>query len=207
VKSLPKIHPKTRRGWRSWLEKHHAASDGVWVLFYRSSSGKKRLPYGDAVEEALCFGWIDGVLKPIDDESYMQLFTPRKRGSGWSRVNKQRIDRLIAAGAMHAAGLARIAAAKRDGSWSKLDAVENLELPPALERVFAQRNVLRERYSAWSPSKRKMTLYWINSVKSPDKRAERIATVVAMIEQNVYLTGPELTALHRRRTKRSEPER
>jgi len=114
-KKLPHIHPKTHKGWRSWLAQNYAKSTGVSLLFYRQSSGKRRLPYGDAVEEALCFGWIDRQVKPIDDQQYMQLFTPRKRGSGWSRVNKQRIERLIAS-AMHAAGVERIETAKHRGA-------------------------------------------------------------------------------------------
>src|SRR6266567_5160424 len=122
----PRIHPKTREAWRAWLAANHAKHRGVWVTFFKQATGKRGLPYADAVEESLCYGWIDSVVKPIDDERYMQLFTPRKAGSGWSRSNQLRVERLLVEGVLAPAGLAVIEAAKRDGSWSKLDAVEDL---------------------------------------------------------------------------------
>ena len=199
----PRIHPKTRRGWRAWLERNHAASTGVWLFFYRQGSGKRRLPYADAVEEALCFGWIDSVVKPIDDERYMQLFTPRKRGSGWSRVNKQRVERMLAAGLMHPSGLERIAVAKRDGSWFNLDAVEDLVVPPELARVFSKNTTLRQRFETLGRSARKTALYWLNGVKKPERRAERVATIVSLLEKNLIPTGQRLHEAYRDLVKRS----
>src|SRR6185369_11579715 len=102
---LKTFHPKTRKAWRSWLEKNHAKSPGVWLIYNKKSAGKKRLDYAEAVEEALCFGWIDSTSRPLDDERYMQRFTPRKSKSGWSGLNKKRIEKMMAEGLMTKAGL------------------------------------------------------------------------------------------------------
>src|SRR5881396_3198406 len=93
---LKTFHPKNRKAWRNWLEKNHAKSSGVWLIYNKKSAGKKRLEYNDAVEEALCFGWIDSTLRPLDSERYMQRFTQRKPKSGWSGLNKKRIEKMIA---------------------------------------------------------------------------------------------------------------
>jgi uncharacterized protein YdeI (YjbR/CyaY-like superfamily) len=177
----PEIHPKTRRGWRAWLARNHAKSDGVWLVFFRQATGRRRLSYNDAVEEALCFGWIDSVVQPISDERYMQLFTPRRRGSVWSKVNKTRVERVIAAGLMTPAGMAKIEAAQRDGSWASIDHVENLVIPPDLARVFTKSKRARATFDASSRSNRKVALYWLNNVKSPALRAKRLAALAAVL--------------------------
>src|SRR5258706_9344584 len=110
------IHPKTRKAWRKWLEKNHASSPGIWLIYYKRSSRKSRVEYNDAVEEALCFGWIDSTMRPLDEERFMQRFTPRKSKSGWSGINKERIKKMIAIGQMTPAGLTKIEKAKKDGS-------------------------------------------------------------------------------------------
>src|SRR6476620_9854423 len=102
---LKSFHPKTREAWRNWLQKNHEKSPGVWLIYYKKSSGKKNFDYNDAVEEALCFGWIDSTSRPIDDERYMQRFTPRKSKSGWSGLNKKRIEKMTTEGLMTKAGL------------------------------------------------------------------------------------------------------
>ena len=114
---------KDRKAWRKWLEKNHVASPGIWLIYYKKTSGKKRLEYNDAVEEALCFGWIDSTTRPIDEEKYMQRFTPRKSKSGWSAINKQRIEKMISQDLMIAAGIEKIEMAKKNGSWESLDKI------------------------------------------------------------------------------------
>src|SRR6185312_14358897 len=123
---LERYYAKDRHEWRKWLEENAATSQGVWLIYYKQSSGKPCVPYAEAVEEALCFGWIDSRANALDDERSMQLFTPRKPKSPWSRLNKERIERLMREGRMTPAGLAKIEAAKRDGSWGAYDAVEAL---------------------------------------------------------------------------------
>jgi uncharacterized protein YdeI (YjbR/CyaY-like superfamily) len=107
----PRVRPKSRQAWRAWLEKHHATSTGVWLVYAKKHSGLPSLTYSDAVEEALCFGWIDSKINPIDEDFFMQVFTPRKPKSGWSPLNKTRVARLLAAGLMAPAGLAAVKAA------------------------------------------------------------------------------------------------
>jgi len=115
------IHLTTRAEWRAWLEQHHARPEGVWLISSKKATGKPRVAYEEAVEEALCFGWIDSIQRTLDDERAMLWFAPRKPRTGWSKLNKQRIERLTAAGLMAPAGLAKIEAARQDGSWSALD--------------------------------------------------------------------------------------
>lgn len=111
------FQPKSRKAWREWLKKHHASSPGIWLVYAKKHTGIRSLSYNDAVEEALCYGWIDSLIHPIDEDLYKQMFTPRKPKSVWSAANKARVERLIAAGLMTAAGMALIALAKKNGNW------------------------------------------------------------------------------------------
>jgi uncharacterized protein YdeI (YjbR/CyaY-like superfamily) len=123
------IHPLTREDWRIWLEEHHSRVQGVWLITYKKATGKPRMEYEDWVEEALCFGWVDSKPGKLDEERSMLWFAPRKKRTGWSRSNKERVDKLTTAGMMAPAGLAKVEAAKLDGSWNALNGVENLEIP------------------------------------------------------------------------------
>lgn len=176
--------PHSRAAWRAWLEQHHTTSSGIWVIAFKQSSGKATLSYADAVEEALCFGWIDSRRDTLDDERNMQLFTPRKPGSPWSRVNKRRIEQLIAEDRMTPAGMAKIDAAKQDGSWSSFDAVEDLIVPDDLEAALAAKPAAQATFHAFSPSVRKQLLWWVASAKRPETRARRIDQLVAEAAEN-----------------------
>src|SRR3954463_15799059 len=118
MKDLPRVQPKSRKAWRAWLQKHHAASSGVWLGYAKKQSGLPSLTYSDAVQEAPCFGWIDSKINPIDDRFYMQVFTPRKMKSAWSALNKARVTRLLEAGLMAAAWLGMVQAAKGFRTWA-----------------------------------------------------------------------------------------
>ena len=124
------IHPKTRAEWRSWLAQNYTRKEGIWLISYKKETGKLRFDYDEAVEEALCFGWIDSKPNKLDDERSLLWFAPRKPRTGWSKLNKDRVERLIAQELMMPAGLAKVEAAKQDGSWNALDAIEALEIPP-----------------------------------------------------------------------------
>ncbi|HEX2507990.1 MAG TPA: YdeI/OmpD-associated family protein [Miltoncostaeaceae bacterium] len=176
----PCVHPEGRAEWRDWLAEHHATSDGVWLVSWKAATGRPRLPYEEAVEEALCVGWIDSLANTLDDERSLQLMTPRKRGSGWSRRNKERVQRLTAAGLMRPAGLAAVEAARADGSWSLFDAVEDLIEPDELRAGLEERPGARERWDRFSPSSRKAALQWIATAKRPETRARRIAETVRL---------------------------
>jgi uncharacterized protein YdeI (YjbR/CyaY-like superfamily) len=169
-----RLHPETRAQWRAWLERHHATSDGVWLVFWRQRSGRTGLTYEDAVQEALCFGWIDSKPAKLDEHRTMLRFSPRKRGSGWARTNKVRIERLIRDGLMTEAGLAKIEEAKRDGSWTMLDAVEALEVPDDLAAAFAGHPGAREQWDQFPRSVRRAVLEWIVQARRPETRARRV---------------------------------
>jgi len=179
-----RVKARDRKRWRSWLVKNHAVSPGVWLVFYKKTSGKSTVRYDEAVEESLCFGWIDSLMKPIDAETYRQLFTPRRVRSVWSRLNKDRVQRMVAEGLMTRAGLAAIAAAKRNGSWTALDSVEALVVPPDFSRSLRANRVARRNFDRMSPSRKKQLLYRINGAKRPETRMRRIADAVALAAED-----------------------
>lgn len=164
----------SRATWRRWLSAHHARSSGIWLVTWRKDSGGPYLAYDAIVEEALCFGWIDSKPRALDATRTMLWLAPRKPGSGWSRANKQRIERLLAAGRMAAPGLARIEAARRDGSWSKLDAVEDLVVPDDLAQALAAAPPATSAFAAFPRSVRRGILEWIGNAKRDATRAARI---------------------------------
>lgn len=168
------VRCKDRAHWRAWLEENHASAPFVWLVYYRKGSGRASVSYDEAVEEALCFGWIDSKVEPIDELSWRQYFCPRKPKSVWSKVNKERVARMLSEGKMRDAGLRVIAAARDDGSWSSLDAVEALEMPEDFDRALAARNGARAFFDSTSRTNRKQTLYWIASAKRAETRAQRI---------------------------------
>jgi uncharacterized protein YdeI (YjbR/CyaY-like superfamily) len=186
--SYKTTHPKTRSQWRSWLEKNHTTSPGVWFTYYKKETGKPRVSYDEAVEEALCFGWIDSLPRKLDDERSMLKFTPRKPKSVWSQLNKTRIEKLIAQKLMMPAGLASIETAKKNGSWETLTASDNAAanntVPGDLEKVFAKNKTAGKNFSNFSPSVRKQFLSWIDSAKRPETRLERIKQTLLMAAAN-----------------------
>jgi len=179
---LREVHPKTRAGWRSWLKKNHAKCKGVWLIYYRASTGRSRLSWEDAVREALCFGWIDSKVKPIDDERYKQMSTPRKPRSVWSKINKQYVAELVEAELMTDAGLRAVDVAKKNGSWSLLEPVDALIVPPDLQAALGKSKRAREAYEALSKSAKRAVLYPLYSAKREDTRARRLANAVAELE-------------------------
>lgn len=176
--TLEQLYVPDRAAWRRWLGRHHAKSPGVWLVFDRATHRKDRLPYGDAVEEALCVGWIDSTVRPLSDTQYCQLFTPRKPRSTWSKLNKTRVARLEAAGLMRPAGLAAVSLARANGSWTSLDQVEALTVTPELAEALARTEGADAGFASLSPSARKGYLHWISQAKRAETRARRIAEVV-----------------------------
>jgi uncharacterized protein YdeI (YjbR/CyaY-like superfamily) len=171
-----RIHAKTAAEWRRWLRDNHDKVQGVWLVMYKAATGKTRLGYEDSIPDALSFGWIDSVNKPLDDQRTALLFTPRRAGSGWSRTNKERIARLLKDGRMEAAGLSKIAAAKRDGSWTLLDSVEALEVPADLRRALGSAGM--RKFDALTPGRKKEHLRSLVTAKRPETRAKRMADIV-----------------------------
>jgi uncharacterized protein YdeI (YjbR/CyaY-like superfamily) len=174
----PLIHPESIAAWREWLARHHADTDGAWLAGWKRSSGKPSLDYGEVVEEALCFGWIDSVVNNLEDGRQAQLMTPRRRGSGWASSNKERVERLLADGRMTDAGLRVIEAAKADGSWSMQDAAEALIEPPELRTALDASPEARRNWDAFPKSPRRALIWWVMSAKRPETRERRVMTIV-----------------------------
>lgn len=173
------FHPADRKAWRKWLEKNHATRVSVWVIFTKKTKeGVRHLSWSDAVDEALCFGWIDSRAKTIDEDHYMQFFSRRKPKSIWSKINKEKVDRLIEEGLMSEAGLRSIEVAKRNGSWSSLDDVEALIIPKDLAAAFRKHKGSKAYFEGLSKSVRKMMLHWITFAKLPETRQRRIDELV-----------------------------
>jgi uncharacterized protein YdeI (YjbR/CyaY-like superfamily) len=175
----PRIQPKTTAEWRRWLRGNHDTAQGVWLVAYKAATGKARLTYEESIPDALCYGWIDSVNKPLDDERTALLFTPRRPGSGWSRTNKVRIARLLKERRMAAPGLAKIAAAKRDGSWTLLDSVEALEVPGDLRKALGAAGM--RTFEALTPGRKKEHLRALVTAKRPETRTRRVAEIVRAI--------------------------
>jgi uncharacterized protein YdeI (YjbR/CyaY-like superfamily) len=188
VTELKSFYAKNRKAWRKWLEKNHAKSAGIWLIYYKKTSGKKRLEYNDAVEEALCFGWIDSTSRPLDEEKYMQRFTPRKPKSGWSSLNKQRIEKMIQQGLMAAAGLQKIDIAKKNGTWESLDKIyappDQLQMPDDLARAFSKNKKAKINFENFPVFTRRQFLYRINSAKKDETRKARVKQAVLMCAAN-----------------------
>ena len=173
--------------WRRWLRDNHDKAPGVWLVSYKAATGRPRLAYEESIPDALAYGWIDSVNRPLDEDRTMLLFTPRRAGSGWSRSNKERVARLIKEGRMRAAGLAKIAAAKRDGSWTLLDGVEALEIPDDLRKALGARGL--RTFAALTPGRRKEHLRMLVTAKRPETRAKRLADIARSIRGASHRAG------------------
>jgi uncharacterized protein YdeI (YjbR/CyaY-like superfamily) len=178
------VHLETRAAWRAWLERHHASAKGVWLVSRRTSTGKPRIDYDAIVEEALCFGWIDGHQKPVDDEQIMNLLTPRKIGSAWASSNKRRVAKLEAAGLMAPPGRRVVDAAKADGSWSRYDSAEAIEIPLDLAAALAANLAAAGNFAAFSDAAKRAILRRLIDAKRPETRAKRIAETVRLAAKN-----------------------
>ena len=175
-----------REQWRQWLKEHHESESEVWLIYYKKHTGKQSILYKEAVKEALCFGWIDSKVRRIDDEKYMQRYTPRKNDSNWSKSNKKRVKDLIAAGLMTQAGLEKIEIAKLNGSWNRLDEIEtDIVVPDDLIAALAENPIAVEIFESFAPSHKKQYLWWLKSAKRAETREKRIREIVSRSAENI----------------------
>ena len=179
--------PRSRAAWRRWLEQHHADRSEVWVVFYKRGTGRPTLSYDDAVEEALCFGWIDGVKRSLDAERYTHRFTPRKADSRWSETNRRRVEKLVAAGRMTPAGARLIAAAKRNGTWNYERPQLELSMPDDLATALVASPQARAFFDSLAPSYQRQFLGWIHIAKRSETRARRIRESVELLARGEKL--------------------
>lgn len=179
------FYPASRKHWRQWLQKNHNKKQAVWFIGYKKKANTPTLSWSDAVDEALCFGWIDSIRKTVDHEKFMQYFSRRKPTSAWSKINKEKVKRLIDEGLMVQAGLDVIEVARKNGTWKILDTVEELKIPADLNKAFKAQPHAKKFFLSLSKSQRKMMLQWIAFAKRDETRLKRINELVTSAAKNV----------------------
>jgi uncharacterized protein YdeI (YjbR/CyaY-like superfamily) len=187
---------KTAAAWKAWLEENHRTANEIWLAYYKKGTGKTSVTYEEALEEALCFGWIDSTVRKLDAERYMQRYTPRKDDSIWSTSNKARVKRLMAAGRMTEAGMAKIRAAKRNGMWTKYDKIDRkVEMPEELIAALDQKPKAKAMFDQLADYHKKMWGGWIADAMRSETRARRIAAAMEWIEagKKPGIQAPRLT--------------
>jgi uncharacterized protein YdeI (YjbR/CyaY-like superfamily) len=185
-----KVEVTSRAQWREWLGANRHSSPGVWVVTYKKAEGDRHVPYDDIAEEAIAHGWVDSKARRVDDRRRQLLVTPRRPTSGWSRINKQRVEWLEATGLMTDAGRRAIAVAKANGAWSALDDVENLVEPDELRSALDADADARRYWDAFPRSAKRAILAWIGSAKKPETRERRIAETARLAAQNIRANQP-----------------
>lgn len=181
----PAYHAKNRKEWRQWLTKNHRLEKSVWLIIYHKSSATPSVYYEEAVEEAICFGWIDSIAHKRDAESKYQFFAVRKPKSNWSKANRERAEKMIEKKQMKPAGQAMIDLAKKNGTWTALVDVQNSVIPPDLQQAFNKNKTAFKNFQAFPPSSKRIILEWILNAKKPETREQRIKQTVELAEKNI----------------------
>lgn len=186
---MDELYIQARSEWRKWLSKNHKKSKGVWLIFYKKETGIPSLNYNNAVEEALCFGWIDSLVKKIDETKYARKLTPRNSRSVWSKLNKKRVAKVIKEGRMTKAGLQIIKVAKQNGSWNKkLKAVEiSYDAPKDFIGALVKNKKAKENFDRIPPSHKKRYYMWINIAKKKGTRERRIKDSIVLLSNSKEL--------------------
>ncbi|MEO1399947.1 MAG: YdeI/OmpD-associated family protein [Cyanobacteria bacterium J06635_1] len=190
MKDFPKVEITSRQQWRDWLMVSHTRTESIWLVTYKKAAGDRYLSYDDIVEEALCFGWVDSLPRALDAERTMLLLSPRKPKSAWSKLNKERVAKMLAAGLMHPAGMERIEQAKQDGVWGFLDDVEALIVPDDLQAALDSYPHAAENFEGFPRSTKRGILEWIKMAKRAATRAKRIAETARLAEENIRANQP-----------------
>lgn len=181
-----KLYLQTREEWRDWLKSNHHRQEGIWLVYYKKHTGKPRIPYEDAVEEALCFGWIDSIVKRVDEETYVQKFTPRRKRSVWSKLNKTRALKLIDTDLMTPYGMEKIEEAKRNGNWDEAYTThKNVKLPVDLKEALHLNKAAESFFNSLFSSNKNRYIQWVNSAKRPETRNNRITRVVEYCTEGI----------------------
>lgn len=182
-----RITPKSRQSWRVWLQKNHDSKPEIMLVFYKRHTGKPTLSYNDAVEEALCFGWIDGVKRSIDEDRYMHRFSPRKSDSRWSALNRKRAERMKEAGYMTDAGKKAIQKAKRNGKWVEPAQIIDLSMPPELTERLRRNKDAATFFKSLAPSYQRQYIGWVNTAKRPETKKRRLDEAVSLLARGEKL--------------------
>ena len=182
------LYVNNRKDWRKWLKDNHKTKKEIWLVYYKKHTGKKRVPYDDAVEEALCFGWIDSIIKKLDEEKFAQKFTPRKEFSTWSESNKRRVAKLENLGLMTEEGLRKVKIAKQNGKWNEIIEFPRLdELHPDFELALKKNPEANKNFMNLAPSFKKHFIGWISAAKRDETRDRRIDEAIDLLKKNKKL--------------------
>lgn len=185
MKNLETIHLKDAQSWRNWLRHNHDKVAGIWLIYYKKHTGQPRVQYDEAVEEALCFGWIDSIVKRIDEDTYMQKFTPRKPLSNWSPSNKKRVEKLINSGKMSAPGIKAVNTAKENGKWDDPYSSQiHFKLSPEFIDLLKTNRLAFVNFDRLAPSQKKQYSNWVMSAKKPETRLKRFTEMIRLLEKD-----------------------
>jgi uncharacterized protein YdeI (YjbR/CyaY-like superfamily) len=185
---MKQLYVINREQWSNWLSQNHDGETEVWLIFYKKETCKPTIGYEDAVEEALCFGWIDSIIKKIDDERYVRKFTPRKDKSMWSALNRKRANKMIKEGRMTGSGLAKIKTAKKTGLWEKDGRPRiSFDVPPELAKALAKNKKAKDNFDKLAPSYRRQYIGWIAVAKMAETKKRRIEESIALLEKGKKL--------------------
>lgn len=185
LNELETFCPASPQEWREWLQENHNTKQSIWLICYKKQANTPTISWSDAVDEALCFGWIDSTRKTIDKERFIQFFCKRKPNSAWSKINKGKIERLIRDGLMQPAGYKTIEVAKKNGSWLILDDVEELLIPSDLENAFENQKGSKDYFESLSKSSKKIILHWVAVAKRPETRQNRINEIAELASRKL----------------------
>jgi uncharacterized protein YdeI (YjbR/CyaY-like superfamily) len=185
MKNLESLYLKDAQSWRDWLRQNHDKVPGIWLIYFKKHTGQPRVQYDEAVEEALCFGWIDSIVKRIDEDTYMQKFTPRKPLSKWSPTNKKRVEKLIKSGKMKAPGITAVNIAKEKGKWDDSVASQiQFKLSSVFIDLLKTNRLAFENYDRLTPLQKKQYANWVMSAKKPETRLKRFTEMIRLLEKN-----------------------
>lgn len=182
---IPAVHAKSNTAWRNWLSKNGGSQRSVWLIIYHKGSKTPSVDYKASIEDALCFGWIDSKAIKRDAESFYLSFTPRKPQSHWSKVNRERVEKLTAKGLMMPTGQAVIDLAKKTGTWDGLAAAQNNEIPEDLQKLFNSNKTAFKNFEAFAPSSKRVILEWITKAKRVETRQQRVLQTVELAKDNI----------------------
>ena len=186
--TLEELYVPDRESWRKWLEANHGGKKGVWLVFYKTHAGRPSLPYDSAVEEALCYGWIDSIIKKLDEDRYARKFTPRKPHSVWSKSNIERIERMVKEGRMSEAGLSIVEQSKKNGEFVEAETPpEEIEPPQSMIEAMAANGVALENFNRLARSHKRQYVAWLLNAKKDETRRKRLAEIVELLERNEKL--------------------
>jgi uncharacterized protein YdeI (YjbR/CyaY-like superfamily) len=185
---LKQLYFQTSGSWKNWLASNHDKENGVWLIFYKKNTGILSIDYEAAVDEALCYGWVDSIIKRIDDKKYVRKFTPRSENSRWSELNKKRVAKLLKANRMTEAGILKIEAAKRNGRWdSPGTPVIQFDMPEEFQSALNRNKKAKEHFNQLSATYQKQYIVWITVAKRPETRERRIKQSIDLLENGQKL--------------------